>query len=236
MAAAAARLSAATSADPGTVLAAQGLTRAFGNGRGVFDVSLRLGVGEFVALVGPSGAGKTTLLRLLAGLDRAESGAVLREGVPCAHRRHGDTRVALVFQRPQLVGRRDALSNVVVGRLGRVPRWRGLLGRWTDDDLRPAIAALAQVGLAHVAPERVDRLSGGEQQRVSIARALAQQPRVLLADEPVASLDPDNARVVLEILRACAQRGLAVLASLHQHDLAHRYADRVLRLDGGRLG
>jgi phosphonate transport system ATP-binding protein len=237
MAAAAARLSAVAPPAPAAVpaLAARSLTRAFGNGRGVFDVSLDLDAGEFVALLGPSGAGKTTLLRLLAGLDRPDAGSVLRDGVPCERRRRGDTRVALVFQRPQLVGRRDALSNVVVGRLGRVPRWHGLIGRWSDGDLRTAMDALAQVGLAHTVAERVDRLSGGEQQRVSIARALAQQPCVLLADEPVASLDPDNARAVLEILRACARRGLAVLASLHQHDLAHRYADRVLRLDGGRL-
>ncbi len=237
MAAAAARLRAVAPAGaPEAVapLAARGLTRAFDSARGVFDVSLEVRAGNFVALIGPSGAGKTTLLRLLAGLDAPDAGVVLRDGQPCAHRHHGDTRVALVFQRPRLVGRRDALSNVVAGRLGRVTRWRGLLGRWRDDDLRIAVEALAQVGLAQVAAERSDRLSGGEQQRVSIARALAQQPRVLLLDEPVASLDPDNARIVLEVLRGCAQRGLAVLASLHQHDLAHQFADEVIELSSGR--
>jgi phosphonate transport system ATP-binding protein len=215
-------------------LAARGLTRAFDGARGVFDLSLQVRAGRFVALIGPSGAGKTTLMRMLAGLDTPDAGAVLRDGVPCNHVRRGDTRVALVFQRPRLVGRLDALSNVVAGRLGHVTRWRGLLGRWHDDDLRLSIEALNQVGLAHVATDRADRLSGGEQQRVSIARALAQQPRVLLLDEPVASLDPDNARLVLEILRSCARRGLAVLASLHQHELAHEFADEVITLAAGR--
>lgn len=216
-------------------LHAERLTRRYPGGHGVQDATLALHAAEFTALVGPSGAGKTTLLRLLAGLERPDAGRVLRDGLPAAGMQRGDTRVAVVFQRPRLVGRRSALANVLAGRLGHLPRWRGLLGRYGDADLRIALGALAQVGLLERADSRADRLSGGEQQRVSIARALAQQPRVLLADEPVASLDPDNARNVLGILRDCRSRGLAVLASLHQPELAQEFCDRILRMEAGRL-
>jgi phosphonate transport system ATP-binding protein len=220
------------------VLAAQGVTRRFGRGavqRGVFEASLALRAGEFVALLGASGAGKTTLLRMLAGLDAPEAGRIERAGRGGARHRRGDTSVAIVFQRPRLVGRLPAIDNVLGGRLGHVARWRGLARRFRDEDWQAAFAALAKVGLADRAGERTDRLSGGEQQRVAIARALAQQPRALLADEPVASLDPVNAALVLGILRTLADEGLAVLCSLHQPELAQRYADRAVGLTAGRV-
>lgn len=215
-------------------LVASGLTRRFANGRGISAASLTLARGDFIALVGPSGTGKTTLLRLLAGLDRADAGTVLRDGAPAGARR-GDTRVALVFQKPRLVGRQTALRNVLAGRLGHRPRTQALLGRFDAADVAIGLNALAQVDMLHVAADRTDQLSGGEQQRVAIARALAQQPRVLLLDEPVSSLDPANARSVLRILRTCADNGMAVLASLHQHDLAAEFARRVVRMQDGRL-
>jgi phosphonate transport system ATP-binding protein len=219
------------------VLAARGVTRSFGGvpPRGVFDVDLTLRGGEFVALLGPSGAGKTTLLRLLAGLEAPQAGSVLRDGRAQLRSRRGDTTVGLVFQQPRLIGRLTVLDNVLAGRLGHLPRWRGLLKRFGADDERIAFEALAKVGLLERAAERTDRLSGGEQQRIAIARALAQQPLALLADEPVASLDPGNAARVLDTLRALADEGLAVLCSLHQPALAQRYADRVVALAEGRV-
>jgi len=217
------------------VLEGRGLARRFAQGRGLSGVSIALRPGEFVALVGPSGAGKTTLLRALAGLDAPEAGDVLRDGAPAAGCRLGDARVALVFQQPRLVGRRTVMANVLAGRLARLSRLRGLFGAYGEADLRAALGALEQVGLLDRADARADRLSGGEQQRVAFARGLAQRPRVLLADEPIASLDPDNARRVLEIARDCSRRGLAVLASLHQVELAARYADRLVRLEAGRI-
>lgn len=219
----------------GTALQACGLTRAFANGRGVFGIDLEVVPRQFVALVGASGAGKTTLLRLLAGLDRPDAGTLLRFGEDNLLARRGDTRVALVFQRPRLVGRLSAVENVMAGRLGHLSRWRGLFKRFGTADWRIAFECLHRVGLLTHAGDRADRLSGGEQQRVAVARAMAQQPRVLLADEPVASLDPANARVVLDILRECARDGLAVVASLHQPELAREFADRVVTLASGKL-
>jgi phosphonate transport system ATP-binding protein len=224
------------------VLSAHGLTRSFGERgedaatplRGVLDIELALHAGEFVALLGASGAGKTTLLRLLAGLDAPDRGRIERPG-GTARRRRGDTSVALIFQRPRLVGRLPAIENVLAGRLGHVSRLRGLAKRFHAHDWRRAFAALDCVGLLDRAAERTDRLSGGEQQRIAIARALAQQPRVLLADEPVSSLDPANAELVIDTLRALARSGLAVLASLHQPQFAQRYADRVIGLADGRI-
>jgi phosphonate transport system ATP-binding protein len=218
-----------------SALAASGLTRRFANGRGVFDVDLHVRRGEFVALTGPSGAGKTTLLRLLAGIERPDRGAVVADGRQRTGARRGDTSIALVFQRPRLVGRATSAENVLAGRLGHLPRWRALLKRFGADDWQLALQSLDQVGLLEHAADRADRLSGGEQQRVAIARALAQQPRVLLADEPVSSLDPDNARRVLTILRACADRGLAVVASLHQPELAREFSDRCVAMAAGRF-
>jgi phosphonate transport system ATP-binding protein len=234
---AAAVVSGAPAASPGGVpaLSMAGATRTFGSGRGVVDVDLQLHAGEFVALVGPSGAGKTTLMRLLAALEAPDAGAVLRFGEPRRAPRRGDARIAVVFQRPRLVGRLSALDNVLMGRLGRMPRWRALAGRFDALDRRQAFECLDRVGLLAHAGDRADRLSGGEQQRVSIARALVQGPSVLLADEPVASLDPDNARAVLGLLRGCADEGLAVLASLHQPELALEFCHRVVAVREGRV-
>jgi phosphonate transport system ATP-binding protein len=216
----------------GPLLAARALTRRHANGRGIGAIDFAVGAGEFIALVGPSGAGKTTLLRLLAGLDRPQSGCVEFDGATRLARR-GDTRVALVFQQPRLIGRLTALDNVLGGRLGHLSHWRGLVRHFDAHDRRLAFASLDRVGLLAHAEDRTDRLSGGEQQRVAIARALVQQPRVLLADEPVASLDPDNARHVMQVLRDCRDGGLAVVASLHQPELAALYADQVVALAAG---
>lgn len=213
------------------LLAARGAARVFSNGRGLLGIDLHVRAGEFVALLGPSGSGKSTLLRLAAGLDRATGGAIELTGAPRRPARRGDTSVALVFQRPHLVGNISAIENVLGGRLGHVPRWRALLRKFTEHDRALAYEALEQVGLLRHADDRTDRLSGGEQQRVAIARALAQQPRLLLADEPVSSLDPASARRILQMLRAGADRGLGVICSLHQPELAVAYADRTVSME-----
>ncbi len=207
------------------MLRVRGLRVALGGRVILRDVALAVAPGEVVALEGPSGAGKTTLLRAIAGLLPTEAGQV-----------EAAARPALVFQQHALAGRLTAQGNVLVGALGRLGFWRPALRWWPAVETAAAAECLARVGLADCAGQRADRLSGGQRQRVAVARALMQRAPVLLADEPVASLDPENAAAVLALLRGLAAReGLAVLVALHQPDLAQRYADRRLRLEEGQL-
>jgi len=209
-------------AHPGLVV--QGLRVVLAGREVLRGVSLDVAPGEVVALEGPSGAGKTTLLRAVAGLLPG-TGTVLAHGRP-----------ALVFQQHALANRLTARENVLVGALGRIGFWRSACGLWPRAEAAAADRALAAVGLGGMESRRADRLSGGQRQRVAIARALVQRARVLLADEPVASLDPATAEGVLTLLRDLAHvEGLALLVSLHQPALADRFADRVLRLEDGCL-
>lgn len=203
--------------------------------------SLRIAAGERVAVIGPSGAGKTTLLRCIKGLASPRSGKVEVLGVNlgCACRRAARTvnqRVAIIYQQYNLVRRLSVLSNTLCGRLGRTSRWRSLVGWFTNEDLRAAWAAIVEVGLAEKTHQRVDTLSGGEQQRVAVARAIAQEPDLILADEPVASLDPAWAADVLELLAAVQVHHRAtLLMTLHQPELARRFAQRIIGLRDGRI-
>ena len=206
-------------------------------------VDLAVGRGERVALVGPSGSGKTTFLRTLAGQTPPLAGQVRLCG-EAVSRLHGASlraarrQIALVAQKHDLVDTIAVHANVMAGALGRWSNLRALryLIRPTAAELAEAEAALAAVGLPEKLRAPTACLSGGEQQRVAIARALVQAPRVLLADEPVASLDPRTAREVLELLTGLAvSRGMALVCSLHQPELASLYFDRVLELRDGRL-
>lgn len=214
-----------------------GLAKSFDRGPVFSGLSLDVRRGEFVALVGPSGAGKTTLLRCLVRLLEADHGDISVAGHPMHELSSGKLAearrdIGFVFQQFNLVRRRSARDNVVCGRLASTSFWRVALGRFERQDLLAAEAALARVGLHDRSCLRADRLSGGQQQRVAIARALVQRCSVLLADEPIASLDPVSARGILALLRSIAHdEGLTVLCSLHQHDLARQYADRVVALD-----
>lgn len=215
-----------------------GLHKSFGGVRVLDDFSLTVAAGEFVALLGPSGAGKTTLLRCVSGLERPDSGDI-RVGDHAMHRLEGGAlrrarrEIGFVFQQFNLIGRRSALANVLTGRLPDVALWRVVLGRFPEADCRDAFAALDRVGLLDRAWQRADLLSGGQQQRVAIARALVQKSRLLLADEPVASLDPEAAETVLSLMREIAREShMSVLCSLHQPALAARFADRTCALGG----
>jgi phosphonate transport system ATP-binding protein len=207
---------------PGLVV--RDLTVSLGGRAVLRSVSLDVAPGEVVALAGLSGAGKTTLLRALAGL-LPHDGSVVAGGRP-----------ALVFQQHALANRLTARDNVLVGALGRMGFWRAALRLWPRAEVASAEECLDQVGLSGLGDRRADRLSGGQRQRVAIARALLQRAPVLLADEPVASLDPATAGGVLALLRDLAHRQrMPVLVSLHQPDLAARYADRLLYLEDGCL-
>ena len=218
-------------------LTIEGMTKAFNGRPAIESVSFTVNAHEFVAVLGPSGAGKTTLFRCVAGLLAPDRGTSrIGHDDITALRGNARRRVAVVFQQFNLVSRLTALDNVLAGRLGYVPAWRGWLRRFDRQDRLVALECLDRVGLLGHAAQRSDRLSGGQQQRVAIARALAQEPDLILADEPVASLDPNASTGVLELLRSIAQSdGVGVLCSLHQVPYARAYADRVVGLSHGRV-
>ncbi|SDN03754.1 phosphonate transport system ATP-binding protein [Lentzea albidocapillata subsp. violacea] len=199
------------------MLAIRGLRKSFG-GRTVLDgFDLSVEPGEFVALLGPNGSGKSTVLRCVVGLETPDGGEVEVGG-----------NAAMVFQKIHLVGRRNALDNVCSGALGRLPLHRSFF--FPQDVREEAMGCLERVGLVDRALDRCARLSGGQQQRVAIARALCQRANVILADEPVSALDPQAAVQVMELLKALAGDGMAVVAVLHQPELARTYADRVVEM------
>lgn len=216
------------------------LTVRYGTGAPALrDTSLRFEAGAFTVLLGASGAGKSTLLRTLNGLVTPTSGGVSTDDLgPITggrtlrdHRR----RTGMIFQQHQLIGRSSVLSNVLMGRLGYQSTVRSLLPYSRADRLK-ALAAIERVGLLDFALRRADQLSGGQQQRVGIARALVQEPKLILADEPVASLDPATADAVLGLIhRIAKQDGLTAIVSLHQLDYARRYADRIVALAAGEV-
>jgi phosphonate transport system ATP-binding protein len=227
------------------VLSVRHASRTFGPRRALEDVSLEVRPGEMVALIGPSGSGKSTLLRAVSGLLPLDAGegrieafgeTVQADGRLSRRVRELRARIGVVFQQFNLVGRLSLFTNVALGALGRVGPVRGLFGLWPAAVRAQAMAALARVGVADYAGQRAKTLSGGQQQRGAIARALVQQAEIVLADEPVASLDPVSARRVLDILRDLNRSdGLTIVVTLHQVDYALRYCDRVVALQAGRL-
>jgi len=227
------------------VLRVSDVCKSFGPRRALDGVSLEVRGGEMVALIGPSGSGKSTLLRAIAALVTIDGGAgrieVLGQTVQEAGRltkaaRAARARVGFIFQQFNLVGRLTLFANVALGSLARIEAWRGLTGLWPAHVRSEAMAAMARVGVADAAGQRAGSLSGGQQQRGAIARTLVQQAQIILADEPVASLDPVSARRAMDILRDFnADDGLTVLVSLHQVDYAVRYCERTVALKAGAI-
>ncbi len=225
----------------------EGLTKSFVRHRAALsDVSLEIREGEMVALIGASGSGKSTLIRHIAGLERADQGSrslvrvageTMQEGgriSPSAKamRRH----IGVIFQQFNLVGRLSVMTNVLTGVLGRIPAWRGTIGLFSRGEKMQAMQALARVGIHEAARQRASTLSGGQQQRAAISRALIQGARVLLADEPIASLDPASAKRVMESLAQINREdGMTIVVSLHQVEYARRYCPRTIALKDGRV-
>jgi phosphonate transport system ATP-binding protein len=215
------------------------LTKVYPNGTvGLKDVSFTLQDGEFLAVIGLSGSGKSTLLRCINRLIEPTEGRVLLNDADvtgASHRelRHLRRRIGMVFQHFNLVKRSTVMTNVLCGRLGYVNPLLSLLNIWSRADRHRAMGALERMGIADKAGMRADSLSGGQQQRVGIARALMQEPELILADEPVASLDPVLSHSILRYLEQLNHEGITVLCSLHFLDLVHRYATRVVALKDG---
>lgn len=217
------------------------LTKTFGSATAVKDVSLTIERGSFVGVIGRSGAGKSTLLRMLNRLAEPTSGTITYDGRNVTRLSGADLRewrrsCAMIFQQFNLVGRLDVMTNVLTGRLAHASHIRSLFNIWSDADKAMALTALEQFDMASLAAQRVDQLSGGQQQRVAICRALVQEPDIILADEPIASLDPRNTKIVMDaLLRINKHFGITVVCNLHSLDLARGYCDRLVGMSAGQV-
>jgi phosphonate transport system ATP-binding protein len=223
------------------MLRLEGVVKSFGGKRAVDQVSLVVPAGQLLGVIGQSGSGKSTLLRMINRLGDPTAGQI----------RFGDTdvtalrgralrqwraRCAMIFQQFNLAGRLDVLTNVMMGRAFHVPPARALLKLWTDAEKAMGLSALEGLDMARLAGQRADTLSGGQQQRVAIARALVQEPEIILADEPIASLDPRNTQVVMDaLLHINRHFGITVICNLHSLDLARKYCDRLVGLAAGKV-
>jgi phosphonate transport system ATP-binding protein len=223
------------------MLRISGLSRSYGDKLAARDISLEIASGSFVGVIGRSGAGKSTLLRMINRLVEPSSGTITFNGknvtaLQGADLRDWRRRCAMIFQQFNLVGRMDVLTNVLMGRLGYVPGWQAMLKMWPHEDRVIALAALEQLDIAGLAAQRAVQLSGGQQQRVAICRALVQEPDIILADEPIASLDPRNTKVVMDALqRINREFGITIICNLHSLDLARGYCDRLVGMAQGRV-
>jgi len=224
------------------VLEVRKLTKVYDDGTvALKEVSFTVPDGEFLVIIGLSGSGKSTLLRCINRLIEPTSGQILWDGVDITAAGQEELRrirrqIGMIFQQFNLVKRHTVLTNVLTGRLGYTSTWRSLLGLWSREDRARAMRNLELVGIADKAHNRADELSGGQQQRVGIARALMQEPKLLLADEPVASLDPATSHSVMKYIEWMnRERGLTVLCSLHFLSLARRYGTRIIALRAGEL-
>jgi phosphonate transport system ATP-binding protein len=204
-------------------------------------VSLSVGAGEVLGLIGPSGAGKSTLIRCVNRLVEPTAGQIRLDGqdlseLAGAGLRRMRRQIGMIFQEYALVERLTVMENLLSGRLGYTGFWASWFRRFEGDDIAQAFALLERVGLADMANKRADALSGGQRQRVGIARALMQSPRLLLVDEPTASLDPAaSARIMSLLVGICEERGLAAIINLHDVPLARRFCPRIVGLLDGRV-
>ena len=220
-------------------------SKTFGQRRALDGVSFTVRQGERVALLGASGSGKSTLLRCVCGLETLDPGpsridvhgsTLQQAGQLASDIREQRRRIGIIFQQFNLVGRLPVITNVLTGLAAELPLWRSLTGRFSHEEQARALDVLSHIGLAEQAFQRASTLSGGQQQRAAIARTLLQGARLLLADEPVASLDPESTRKVMELLMQLnREHGLTLVISLHHVALAKRYCERVIALREGRL-
>ena len=225
----------------------QKINKHFGNGKHALNnINLHIGDGEMVALIGASGSGKSTLLRLIAGLLPSDTGSdslievngqyIQMNGVISNDVRTIRSQVGFIFQQFNLVDRLPVLMNVLVGRLHAMPIWRGLLGSFNLQERALSLEPLHRVGILDCFNQRASTLSGGQQQRAAIARTIVQGAKLVLADEPIASLDPESSRKVMEILSTIQKEDKrTVVVSLHQIDMAIRYCPRIIALNEGQV-
>lgn len=205
------------------------------------DVSFQIEEGEFVSIIGPSGAGKSTLLRCINRLIDVSSGVILFDGQDITHvtgkeLRSVRTRTGMIFQHYNLVERLSVIENVLHGKLGQKSTISGMIGYYTEQEKKEAFEILDRLGLADQAYKRCDELSGGQKQRVGIARAIMQKPRLILCDEPIASLDPSSSKIIMDSLKNIKQTmNITCLLNLHQVDVAMNYSERIIGITAGQI-
>ena len=224
------------------LLRLEDVSKVYKNGvHGLNHVSFSVKPGEFIAVIGPSGAGKSTLLRSVNRLQDVTSGRILIHGEDIARERGQKLRrmragIGMIFQNYNLVYRLSVMQNVLHGRLGYMPSWKGMLGLYSEEDKRKAMDLLEEIHMEDFVRSRAADLSGGQKQRVGIARAFMQEPELLLCDEPIASLDPSSARIIMDMIHSMAmRRHMACLVNLHQIDAARHYATRIIGLRKGTV-
>ncbi len=205
------------------------------------NVSFSIDEGEFVSIIGPSGAGKSTLLRCINRLVDASQGVIIFDGqdimeVKKKALRSVRTKTGMIFQHYNLVDRLSVIENVLHGRLGQKSTWNGMIGHYTEEEKEKAFEIISELGLLEQAYKRCDELSGGQKQRVGIARAIMQQPKLILCDEPIASLDPKSSKVIMDHLSSINERKkITCIVNLHQVDVAMKYSKRIIGVADGEI-
>lgn len=204
-------------------------------------IDFEINAGEFVSIIGPSGAGKSTLLRCINRMVEFNEGKILFHHQEIGSLKKKDlrklrTNIGMVFQHYNLVPRLTVIENVLHGRFGYKTTWQGLLGKYTEEEKERAFYLLEKLGIHEHAYKRCDQLSGGQQQRVGICRALIQEPKLVLCDEPIASLDPNSSKIIMDHLKSITtEMGITCLVNLHQVEVAQHYSDRIIGLNSGQI-
>ncbi|MEK9196827.1 phosphonate ABC transporter ATP-binding protein [Lysinibacillus halotolerans] len=224
------------------ILKVQDLFKSYNRGTPVLqDIQMELKQGEFISIIGPSGAGKSTFLRCINRMIDPTSGSIVFDNTEMTSLKKADLRkqrskIGMVFQHYNLVSRLTVFENVLHGRFGYKSTIQGVFSLFSEEEKELALTILDKLGMKEFAYKRCDQLSGGQKQRVGIARALVQQPKLLLCDEPIASLDPNASKVIMDHLKdICETMGITVLVNLHQVDVALKYSDRVIGLNKGKI-
>lgn len=207
----------------------------------ISDINLTINEGEFTVIIGPSGAGKSTLLRCINRMIESTSGEIIFDGIDVSSlnkkelRRHR-TKIGMIFQHYNLVNRLSVIENILHGRLGYKSTLEGVVGRYTNEEKTQAFDIVEILGLNEQMYKRCDQLSGGQKQRVGIGRALIQNPKLILCDEPIASLDPSASKIIMDHLKNISEKmGITCMVNLHQVDVALKYADRIIGINSGKI-
>ncbi|SKC47897.1 phosphonate ABC transporter ATP-binding protein [Maledivibacter halophilus] len=223
------------------LLEVKNISKQYKNTKALSDVNFSVKEGEFVSIIGPSGAGKSTLLRCINRMVEANYGEIIFDGSHVLNLNKKDLRklrakIGMIFQHYNLVYRLSVVENTLHGRLGYKSTIEGIMGRYTEEEKKQAFDILEKLGLSEEVFKRCDELSGGQKQRVGIARALIQNPKMILCDEPIASLDPSSSKVIMDHLKNVSKEmGITCLVNLHQVDVAIKYSDRIIGVNSGKV-